>query len=122
MNPMLKHQIRIAKATLKMSSVGANIMGGPNKSEAIAILEKCGKLPVACYDNGGETIDRYTVVYTSENIGGVYACIGMSGNPMAPNGFGQHSECVLGKHLGKRILFKDLPPDCQTVVRRDLEA
>jgi hypothetical protein len=35
-----KHQIAIAKKTLKMSDVGARIMGGMTKDEAREILKK----------------------------------------------------------------------------------
>ena len=35
-----KHQINIAKATLKMSDIGARIMGGMTKEEARVILTK----------------------------------------------------------------------------------
>jgi len=37
-----QHQISIAKKTLKMNDVGANIMGGMSKSEARACLKKNG--------------------------------------------------------------------------------
>lgn len=37
-----RHQIRIAKATLKMHDVGAFIMGGMTKEEARAILIRHG--------------------------------------------------------------------------------
>jgi len=33
-----KHQLKVAKDTLKMSDVGAMIMGGPNKDEARKII------------------------------------------------------------------------------------
>lgn len=36
----LKHQVKIAKATLKMSEVGAAIMGGMTKEEARKLLKK----------------------------------------------------------------------------------
>lgn len=35
-----KHQLRIARATLKMSDVGALIMGGPSRAEARQIILK----------------------------------------------------------------------------------
>jgi hypothetical protein len=56
----------------------------------------------------------------------------MNAAPFHPQGFGQHGEsdrgpvdfppCRLGRrnHLGKRILFADLPPDCQRLVVQDL--
>ena len=37
-----KHQIKIAKSTLKMNDVGALIMGGMTKDEARAILKRHG--------------------------------------------------------------------------------
>jgi len=42
-----KHQLRIARKTLKMSDVGALIMGGPSKPEARQIiLDLTGKAVV----------------------------------------------------------------------------
>ncbi len=78
----------------------------------------------AIYDNGGETFDRYTVVYNALATGkpGVYEAVGMSEDPFHPQGFGQHCSAMLGKHLGKRITFKQLPKDCQKLVTQDLEA
>ncbi len=35
-----RHQLKIAKATLKMSDVGASIMGGMTKEEARAVILK----------------------------------------------------------------------------------
>lgn len=76
---------------------------------------------VKCYDNGGETADRYTAVYIDqpERQPGTFACVGMSAEPFHPQGFGQHSTAMLGKHLGKRIAFADLPADCRRLVLRD---
>ena len=37
-----QHQLKIAKSTLKMSDVGAFIMGGMTKDEARAFLRKIG--------------------------------------------------------------------------------
>ncbi len=37
-----KHQKRIAKSTLKMSDVGARIMGGMSKEEARQVLLRLG--------------------------------------------------------------------------------
>jgi hypothetical protein len=80
------------------------------------------------YDNGGTTADRYTVYYGGR--GSLYIdhrgdrvreCVGMSEHPFHPQGFGQHSSGQPGKHNGKRITFDQLPPDCQKLVRQDLE-
>jgi hypothetical protein len=44
-----KHQLRIARKTLKMSNAGALIMGGPSKDEARLIIQRLtGKTP---YEN-----------------------------------------------------------------------
>ena len=53
---------------------------------------------VRIYDNGGETVDRYTVVYTGRAAPKramgrgptQYPYLGMSGEPFHPQGFGQH--------------------------------
>ena len=74
------------------------------------------------YDNGGETCDRYTVVFTDrpERAKNTYTCLGMSEKPFHPQGFGQHSTAMLGRHLGKSIKFEDLPVDCQKMVLQNL--
>ena len=35
-----KHQLKIAYSTIKMSDVGAMIMGGMNKQEAIEVIKR----------------------------------------------------------------------------------
>jgi hypothetical protein len=59
--------------------------------------------------------------------------VGMSANPFHPQGFGQHGghaypidakdgwAPAIGRkcHLGTRIPFDKLPPDCQKLVRDD---
>jgi len=82
---------------------------------------------IRCYDDGGETFDRYTVVFTGHYKGRQGWChyIGMSEHPFHPQGFGQHSESLdiidrpKYSHLGKKIAFEDLPPDCQRAVIDD---
>jgi hypothetical protein len=37
-----KHQLRIAKDTLRLSDAGARIMGGPTKEESREILKRAG--------------------------------------------------------------------------------
>ena len=88
-------------------------------------------LPVRCYDNKGVTLDRYTVVYTEPyTVDGitVYNYVGMSDNPMHPQGIGQHGETVAlpadvpeNAHLGTLIPFDELPEPCQRLVLADLE-
>lgn len=76
---------------------------------------------VRIYDNGGKTVDRYTVVYMDCQEGrGLYGALGMSAQPFHPQGFGQHCTAMPGRHLGLRITFEELPQDCQRAVLRDL--
>ena len=39
---------------------------------------------VRCYDDGGKSIDRYTVVFTKKRPGGVTLYLGMSSEPFHP--------------------------------------
>ncbi len=88
---------------------------------------KPGGVPryVRCYDNEGETADRYTVVFTGNytyKTGRQHWYLGMSGNPFHPLGIGQHGESNTQidypsySHLGKKIKFQDLPEKCQECV------
>lgn len=79
---------------------------------------------IKCYDNGGATVDRYTVVYADqpENTPGLFACVAMNATPFHPQGFGQHSTARIGRHLGKQIAFASLPPDCRKLVMQDRAA
>jgi hypothetical protein len=81
---------------------------------------------IRCYDNGGKTVDSYTVVFTGRyrhktNRATLYLC--MSANPFHPQGFGQHGEGDIDSrgysHLGKKIGFDQLPEDCQKLVLSD---
>ena len=87
------------------------------------------------YDNGGETFDRFTIVYL-EPESNVYHYRGASENPFHPCGFGQWGEHIgspidhlstipdVGdtNHLGKRIVFAQLPEDVQKLVINDLSS
>ena len=77
---------------------------------------------VRCYDNGGKTFDRFTVVYLDypERGRNIYSARGMSENPTHPQGFGQGCTAQLGRHLGKRIAFSELPEACRKVVLADI--
>lgn len=52
------------------------------------------------YDNGGKTLDRYTIFIDSDTD-----CIGAS---LHGDGFYQHCTGVKGRHLGKRVQLTDL--------------
>jgi hypothetical protein len=66
---------------------------------------------IRVYDNGGKSIDRYTVVFMDEpsEQTNCWNCVGMSHDVTTPQGFYQHTECKLGRYLGKRIQFSELP-------------
>lgn len=83
--------------------------------------EKVNGHPIACYDSGPNNgADRYTVVYLNcPELHGCFQCVGMSAAPFHPQGIGQHSAAKLGRHLGRRIKFSELPADCQQVVIND---
>lgn len=77
---------------------------------------------VRCYDNGGETFDQYTVVFTGNyrhQTGGQFWYLGMSQYPFHPQGFGQHGEHSVQidkpsyARLGKKIPFDSLSLDAQ---------
>jgi hypothetical protein len=82
-------------------------------------------------DNGGKTVDRYTVLYTpytvDNGMGSLetwFPYIGMSASPYHPQGFCQHGELpyrysVWGTNQ-KVLELADLPEDCQKVVRGEL--
>lgn len=80
---------------------------------------------IKCYDNGGKTCDRYTVVYMDQISGMIFGeylheAVAMSECPYHPQGFCQHTGATVGPHLGKEIKFADLPADCREVVQNDL--
>lgn len=77
---------------------------------------------VKCYDDGGKSTDRYTAVFTDRPEGnqrGIYEALAMNAEPFRPQGFGQHTTAMLGKHLGKRIDSIKLPEDCQRFIRQN---
>jgi hypothetical protein len=82
---------------------------------------------IRCYDNGGKSFDRYTVVFTgryTHKTNHSFWYLGMSTNPFHPQGYGQHGESNFMpidrpkySHLGKKIKFENLPEDCQKCVK-----
>lgn len=76
------------------------------------------------YDNGGETVDRYTVLTKIWHLTfnhrlsyfpvKVFDSLNLSDDPDHPTyGISQWSEAIDGKHLGKEIKLKDLPQNVQ---------
>lgn len=89
----------------------------------MTIVERYGTV-LRCYDNGGRSFDRYTIIPPRwakdyrERRPGSWAAIGSSENPFHPQGFGMHVTATPGPHLGKRIAWADLPPDVQRFARQ----
>lgn len=90
------------------------------------------KHSIKCYDNGGRTVDRYAVLYLNQrqnptrsrggSLSGPCHGVTMSAAPFHPQGVCLHSDTFIrGKHLGKVVRFRQLPPDCKKVVLQDLK-
>lgn len=72
-------------------------------------LQSAPHYVLACYDNGGKTADRYTVLFGwpfwSEPMGRDVPYLGMSAYPTHPQGFSQwgempsHNRAACGKHV-----------------------
>jgi len=79
---------------------------------------------IKCYDNGGKTFDRYTIVYLDyperSQYPDTFEAVGCSEHPFHPQGFGQHTTSGVGPHLGKEITFEELPEDVRKLVHSDL--
>ncbi len=82
---------------------------------------------VRCYDNGGETADRYTCVFTgnyTHKTAREHWYLGMSGDPFHPLGIGSHgsSHTQIDKpsysHLGKKVKFETLPEKVQQCIKQ----
>lgn len=77
-----------------------------------------------CYDNGGATYDRFTIVFTKK-INEEFIYIGSSENPFSPIGIYQHgfSDYLIDKprykHLGNKITFTDLPIEVKKAIMSD---
>lgn len=71
------------------------------------------------YDNGGKTIDRYTIVTQPSYSNDLWECLGV--DSVGGTGFSQWGECKLGRHLGKEIKFNELPKETQDHVLERLK-
>lgn len=77
---------------------------------------------IAIYDNGGETIDRYTVVFSELATTYDHEMLGLSDNPHEANGFSQWTHGQNGDHLGTKIDFVDLPENVQKHVKSRMDS
>jgi hypothetical protein len=77
-----------------------------------------------CYDNGGKTADRFTIIPPRtarayrEREPRMWQAIGASVNPYHPQGIGMHVAAMPGAHLGKRVHWRTLPADVQDFARQ----
>ena len=77
-----------------------------------------------CYDNGGKTADRYTIIpprYAKQyrlHAPGMWEAIGANAAPFHPQGIGMHVTAAPGSHLGRRVHWRDLPADVQRLARQ----
>jgi len=74
---------------------------------------------IAVYDNGGKTLDRYTIVTNnrvSQKHNGKYTYDAIAASE---NGLGVFlwCQCIRGKHLGKKIQFNELSTELQNKVK-----
>lgn len=67
---------------------------------------------IAVFDNGGASIDRYTIV-TNDKECGYYRCLCVSDNPDWPQGVSQWGLCAIDHSDGGQIDFADLPENVQ---------
>ena len=78
---------------------------------------------LAIYDNGGKTLDRYTIVDLStkfkKNGDTLYECIGASQDIYL--GVYLHCDCQRGRHLGKRVEFTDLDIELQKKICEEFD-
>ena len=70
---------------------------------------------IVIYDNGGETMDRYTVIIGND----VY---GMSDDATSPQGFNQYigevgQDIKLGSHLGKKISINKVSSSVKKAIK-----
>lgn len=105
------------------------------KARIESLLPNGSPKKIRVYDNGGETADRFTVVFTGNynNIGrkrgdartNYHYAASMSANPFHPQGvylidsYTNVIDYPSYKRLGKKIKFEDLPDNCKKVVIED---
>lgn len=85
---------------------------------------------IRCYDNGGVSLDRYTVVFTGnyrDSTGQQYMYVSMNHQPTHPQGVCMHGgsfnpiDRPKYSHLGKRVTFDALPKSVRDYVASDYE-
>lgn len=77
---------------------------------------------IAIYDNGGKTLDRYTIVdLDTKHINRITRDIVYDAVSASETGAGVylHIECMRGRHLGKKIEFYQLSKELQSELIRE---
>lgn len=73
------------------------------------------------FDNRGKTNDRYTIVFMRRDVRYVAGCLFRQAVGADQHGsFYQHTECMVGKHLGLRIKLDDCPQWLQQAIQAEL--
>ena len=72
------------------------------------------------WDNGGKTLDRYTIAFKGyRDRRMVYPYLFSGIDPHGMSGHGESDTFLKGKHLGKRIAFEALPEAVQNLIKRE---
>lgn len=88
-------------------------------------MVKKGRI-IGVYDAGDKVADRYTVVFDETagfaRVNGklqvLHQCLYLSPDCDMPNGVNMWGECVVGKHLGRKIKVSKLPKRVRSCVAR----
>lgn len=80
-------------------------------------------LDVRLFDNGGETLDRYTAIFTPTN-GDPTWYLAMSEHPFHPQGFGQHGDGDVSGVMERdaELPLDDAPEDVRRCIEQDVKA
>lgn len=74
---------------------------------------------IAIYDNGGKTLDRYTIVTNNRVSPKHYGRYTYDAISASENGLGVFMwvQCIRGNHLGKKIQFESLSKELQAKIK-----
>ena len=106
METLVLYQLRTRSVAVIIGGAGVNAMAKPANVTGI-------------WDNGGKTIDRYTVavepdVDAPQNT--YVPMLGLSVDPASPHGFSQWTKGFPGPQLGSEITWEELPEDVRAHV------
>ncbi|MGL5936217.1 MAG: hypothetical protein ACRCZI_11425 [Cetobacterium sp.] len=120
--PRENHAVRVAKVGRVVKAPAVSRLS----ARELRLMPNGLPKHVHCYDDGGQTTTRYTIVFTSrykhKMSGGKTKVLKLSSVPQAPTGIHHVEEFERAPdnpryaHLGHKLGFKDLPPGCQKMV------